>query len=229
MASDLKQHPIFNGLEVSSASMAAATPTNIRRRTESTDARREQLIQAAIKSISKRGITATTISDVAGEAGLSQGIVNLHFKSKENLFVETLRHLADEYCCYWESAVQDAGKSPAEKIAAMVDLDFSKKVCEPKKLSVWFAYWGAAKSRPTYRKLCLDVDQHYDSVLISHFEQLAGEGGYSNIRADKAGQCLSAMISGFWLDILISPEVMDRQRAHAICMDYLATIFPKHF
>ena len=34
---------------------------------------------------------STTLGDVAREAGLSQGIVNLHFESKDNLLKETLR------------------------------------------------------------------------------------------------------------------------------------------
>lgn len=209
--------------------MAVAPSNKPSKRTASTQARREQLIKATAKSISKRGITATTIADVAGETGLSHGIVNLHFKSKENLFVETLKHLADEYRSYWEGAVDNAGQSPAEKIAALVELDFSKKVCDKKKLAVWFAYWGAAKTRPMYRKLCLEGDLHYDTMLIQHFKSLALDGGYTDIHADNAGQCLSAMISGFWLDMLISPEVMDRRRASAICMDYLAMVFPNHF
>ena len=69
--------------------MATVTPkttATLAKRTASNQARREQLIRATIKSISKRGITATTIADVASEASLSQGIVNLHFQSKENLF-----------------------------------------------------------------------------------------------------------------------------------------------
>ncbi len=212
--------------------MATVTPktaATVAKRTASNQARREQLIRATIKSISKRGITATTIADVASEASLSQGIVNLHFQSKENLFVETLRYLADEYRSHWERAVEDAGKTPAEKIKALVDLDFSPKVCDSKKLAVWFAYLGAAKSRPTYRKLCLDRELHYEAMLNQHFGDLVDEGGYKNVHADKAGDSLSAMISGLWLDILIDPDRSDRKRAKAICMDYLATVFPNHF
>lgn len=209
--------------------MAAANPKKVSARTASTEARREQLIKATIKSIAKRGITATTIAQVAGEAGLSQGIVNLHFKSKDNLFVETLRYLADEYRSFWERAVEDAGKEPAERIAAMVELDFSRKVCDPRKLAVWFAYWGAAKSRPTYRTLCLEGDKHYDATLTALFTELVSSGSYRDVDPESVSLGLSAMISGFWLDILINPEDIDRERACSICMGYLATVFPKHF
>ena len=35
--------------------------------------------------------------DVSQGAGLSQGIVNFHFKSKELLLIETLRFISNEY------------------------------------------------------------------------------------------------------------------------------------
>ena len=41
-----------------------------------------KLISSAIKNISEKGINETTMHDVSQGAGLSQGIVNFHFKSK---------------------------------------------------------------------------------------------------------------------------------------------------
>ena len=66
-------------------------------RTASRERRRGQLIAATMKCIARKGMSSTSIGDVAKEAGLSQGIVNLHFESKDNLLTETLRHLANDY------------------------------------------------------------------------------------------------------------------------------------
>ena len=69
----------------------------MRRRTAPPAERREQLIRATIRCVANHGLADTTIATVAQEAGLSQGIINLHFRSKEGLLTETLRYLADEY------------------------------------------------------------------------------------------------------------------------------------
>ena len=66
--------------------------------------RREQLINATIDSLALRGYAATTLADVADGAGLSRGIVNFHFESKEKLLVETLQFLSDEYSANWREA-----------------------------------------------------------------------------------------------------------------------------
>ena len=56
-----------------------------------------KLISSTIKNLSKKGINELTMQDVSQGAGLSQGIVNFHFKSKEILLIETLRFISNEY------------------------------------------------------------------------------------------------------------------------------------
>jgi len=77
--------------------MMAIAEDRLSRRALSKARRRRQLIHATIKCISKKGLGSLTLADVASEAGLSQGIVNLHFDSKDNLLNETLRFLAEDY------------------------------------------------------------------------------------------------------------------------------------
>ena len=70
-------------------------------RTESKESRRLQLIHATMRSIARHGLSDTTVSTVLKEAGLSRGIINLHFQSKEKLLLETLSHVVDEYKTLW--------------------------------------------------------------------------------------------------------------------------------
>jgi hypothetical protein len=37
------------------------------------------------------------------------------------------------------------------------------------------------------------------------------------------------MVNGLWLDLLMTPEEMPRDRAREICRNYLARAFPGHF
>src|SRR5438045_2087540 len=92
------------------------------------DARRVQLIEATIGSIARRGFAETTLADVAAGAKLSHGIVNFYFRSKDELLVETLRHLSAEYEAFWTAAVERAGPDPAAKLLAMVDADFDPAI-----------------------------------------------------------------------------------------------------
>jgi AcrR family transcriptional regulator len=200
-----------------------------RKRTAPKEERQQQLIQATIRSVAKNGMSDTTMATVAREAGLSQGIINLHFQSKDRLLVETLRFLSEQYRETWEKAVSRAGDAPADKLAAMVAIDFKPPVCDRNKLAVWFAFWGESKSRPTYRKLCATRDMAYRIEMVHVCEDLIEEGGYEGIDAAQVAAGLSAMTSGLWLDLLTNPRSMTLEHARQICLSYLATTFYKHF
>ena len=206
-----------------------AMKTAIKKRTAPKEERQQQLIQATIRSVAGNGLSDTTMATVSREAGLSQGIINLHFQSKDRLLVETLRFLSEQYRHAWEKAVFKAGDAPADKLAAMVATDFKPPVCDRNKLAVWFAFWGESKSRPTYRKICALRDRAYRVEMVQVCEELVETGGYEDIDAGSVAAGLSAMTSGLWLDMLTNPRSMSRQRAKQICMSYLATTFPRHF
>lgn len=91
-----------------------------RGRKASKEVRRLQLIEATIDSLAKRGYADTTMADVADGAGLSRGIVNFHFESKEKLLVATLQHMYDEYSAHWRAAYTKAGDDPAAQLRASV-------------------------------------------------------------------------------------------------------------
>lgn len=207
--------------------VVTAPPAN--RRTASRAARRQQLIDATMKCIARKGMGSTTLGDVAGEAGLSQGIVNLHFESKENLLKETLRSLAGEYREKFDKALQKSGPHAADKLRAVMEQDLGPSICNQRKLAVWFAFWGEVKSRPTYRRMCDEWDQHYDEVVAELCEELIAEANYKNIDAMTVAYGVSSMINGLWLSCLISPQTWDRNNAMAAIMSYLGNTFPEHF
>jgi TetR/AcrR family transcriptional repressor of bet genes len=207
----------------------ALQQTAAKRRQVAKQRRRLELIKATINAVAKRGIAGTKMSDVATEAGLSQGIVNLYFVSKEKLLVETLRYLADEYKNAWEKALQQAGPTATQRLARLVELDFKSQLCDRKKLAVWFAFWGEAKSRPTYLRLCKQRDREYDTVLTELCKQIVADGQYAHADAEVIASSLAALTDGLWMDILISHRSMDPARARQISFAYLANVFPDHF
>ena len=200
-----------------------------KRRTAPPEQRREQLIQATIHCVADRGLADTTIATVAQEAGLSQGIVNLHFRSKDGLLTETLRYLADEYRTACQEAAAVGEKNPVDGLLAMVELDFRRSICSREKLAVWFAFWGERRFRPTYRRICAERDRSYDDMVRLICARLCEEGGYNDVEPGLVADGLSALTDGLWLDLLVRPESMSRERAKRISLSYLADVFPRHF
>ena len=205
--------------------MTASAPKT-RRRHAPPEQRREELIKATIKCIARRGLSNTTMADVTKTAKLSLGIVNLHFQSKDKLLEATLRYIAEEYKQGWDNIVHDETLSPAGKVRALIDFDFSPEIAQPAKLSVWFAFWGETRSRPTYRAICNDADLQTSSSMLKLCLEL---GCASRKQAELIATGYTALADGLWLDILVTPDDMNRDLARDICLNYMASFFPEHF
>ena len=200
-----------------------------RTRTARREQRRQQLVDATIACIARTGMSAMTLADVARQAGLSGGIVNLHFDSKENLLHETLRYLADEYLTLFDRTLDAANGSAADKLLELMRLDIRPSVCNQKKVAVWFAFWGESKARPAYRKICDERDRYYDDAVASLCADIIADGAYEGIDAESVAEGLSALTNGLWLSYLISPRSWDRQQAMDSISTFLAALFPRHF
>ena len=199
------------------------------RRALAKERRRQQLIDATIKCISKKGLGSTTLSDVAKEAGLSQGIVNLHFQSKDNLLAETLKYIAGEYERQFMQTLKKSPDDPAAKLLALMELDLKPSICDRRILAVWFAFWGEVKAVPTYQKLCAAREQRYDEIMKELATAVVAEGGYTQVDPQSVADTLSALTYGMWLSCLINPGQFDRHRSIKTIRDYLSAVFPDHY
>lgn len=203
-------------------------PRKKARRTESREVRRQQLIDATIKSIARHGIGGTTMSTVTDAAGLSTGIVNFHFDSKQKLFEETLLFLAREHHEQWRKAYEDAGLSAVAKLLAVVDAHFHKRICTPRKLAVWYAFFGEAGRRKVYRQLIEDIDAERFDLSLRLCKQITREGGYTTMPARQVACILEALYDGIWLELLTYPESCSRKQARNHIGAFLASVFPDH-
>lgn len=198
-------------------------------RTATREARRRQLIDATIESIAKRGLTNTTLAEVTKGAKLSHGIVNFHFQSKELLLIETFRFLSVEYSANWRAALEKAGSTAKERLAAMVDADFDPAVCNPAKVAAWFAFLGDTKYRPAYLDLLVKDDQKRLKEFERSCRSIDREGEYGHEDPSMIAKSLESLIDGLWLNILINPRSFRRRDARGICRGFLGVVFPRHF
>ncbi len=187
-----------------------------------------KLISSTIKNLSKKGINELTMQDVSKGAGLSQGIVNFHFKSKELLLIETLRFISNEYLHSFQKSIAKAGNDPRKKIVGIIENDFSKKICTIEKVAVWFTFFSEIKYKPAYRQICKERDLYYQSVTENIFSELIKKEKIKLSQKNLA-RGFQALIMGLWLDQLEDPDTFNRMQSKKICFEFIKSNFPKQF
>ena len=93
--------------------------------------------------MARKGYAGTTMADVAKAAGLSSGIVNFHFETKEKLLVDTLQLSRRRVSGQLAQGAQCAPvRDPADQLDALLWADFNPEICTPRKLAAWCAFWA---------------------------------------------------------------------------------------
>lgn len=191
--------------------------------------RRRSLLKAAVKVISKRGLTGVTINSIAAEAECSYGVVAFHFQSKEGIIFAALDHSAAEYEAFL-ARLNASERSPAERIRHMIDTDFSRKAAGQDSIALWLAFWAEAARVPSFRKRCAALRIHYNKAVAADIEELARQRGVA-IDAEQVAVSLNAMISGLWIENLLLPITVaeGQRRGHDACMAFMRHYFPGDF
>ncbi len=197
-------------------------------RKQSRSARRTQLIEATIEVMAQRGYARITLTEVANRAGVSHGLVNFHFKSKELLLAETLNYLYEEYLQNWTTALERAGPSAQEQLDALIKADFRPEICTPARLATWCSFWGEATSRPLYQEKCGQSDDNYILRMEEICARLLSDHGYSG-RADRIARVIRLTIEGTWMDMMTQSTPYSRQEALQTVYCAAAAFFPHHF
>lgn len=209
------------------AEPAGQEPRPRKERTENAARRRGQLVEAALRSIVKKGLRGTTLATVADEAGLSQGVAVFYFQTKEGLLAAALRHHYELYEANWRAARDAAPDDPAARLAAMVRADFEPRVCSPEAQILWHAFWGEASARPLFNEIADAFDTHRSDALEAEVAGLLGALGRDLAEARPLAAGIEALTDGLWLQIYLSSGVTAPAEARAVTRRFLVALFPE--
>lgn len=193
------------------------------------EVRRQQLIEATLESLAENGISGTTMAAVTGRAGLSMGIVSLHFKSKDNLLTSTLRYLSEEIRDAWLNINLNKTLTATERLRGIVAASFDPHISSTTKIAVWFAFFGETKYRQVYRDMVEEFDDERTDAIEALCAEIMADGGYTGISPEMLATTIECLCDGLWLNMILYPEWLTPISAETQVMDLLARHFPEHF
>ena len=186
----------------------------------------QKLIEATIETIAERGLADTTISHVAQKAKVSQGYANFRFKSKENLLLSSLQFLSDEYKKSWQKIFEDQNLDPIDRLLRIFENDFSKKIANRNKISVWVAFYSEVKFRPSYLSVCQMQDEIYSSQNKKLVDQINKKTDQRSLTSVEISETYHSMVDGLWQRILFDPKIYTNEFCKNLIVKYFRSIYP---
>jgi len=159
--------------------------------------RREEIAAALLKVMAKRGYEGAALSDVAAEAGLTQGLIHYHFKDKLEILLEAQRMLLARHLVALGEAVYSAG-SPARQVAAFIDFHLGLGTTKnPEALACWITLIGEAIRQQAVRDDFEKITKSLAEMLAAIVKQGTSDGVFCCDDPLTAAAALVAAIQGY--------------------------------
>jgi TetR/AcrR family transcriptional regulator, cholesterol catabolism regulator len=131
--------------------------------------RREHLVRLAAELFAKKGFQATTVREIADEAGILSGSLYHHFDSKESIVDEVLATFFDELMSANRTAV-DAGGDPREVLSELVRIAFGTLEPHRAAITVMQNDWNYLSSLPRFGYLTKAEDET-ETIWVSQIKR----------------------------------------------------------
>ena len=176
--------------------------------------RRQELIQAGISCLGKGGMSAFTIDRICRQAGVSRGLINHHFKTKEDLLVciyaDMTNHLVQEF----------PAADPEAMLAWIIETSFDEQNFDRSGLRAWLSIWGEVATNQALNSLHQSRYNKYKARIENALLGIARLQGLE-LAADSVARQLIALIDGLWLEYCLHSDGFSLAAAKTDCYRFL--------
>ena len=152
--------------------------------------RRGSIVRALYNCMSKKGYAATTLSDIAEEAGMSSSHLLYYYPGKEAIleafFKAVTRGIEGEIA-------KLSDHEPEARIEAIADLFLSPTKLRKIDQGVMLDLYGQAVQNKAMRRVRITHDRRIKDLFVELFRSVPG---FSETEADDAGQLAHAQLVG---------------------------------
>jgi TetR/AcrR family transcriptional repressor of bet genes len=205
------------------SALGSGTVVNARIEVEDEAGRRSQIVHAAVAVLGRQGYGATSIKDVAREAGVAPGLLHYYFESKEDLLVEVVAVMERQMLAEWKRAV--AGVDDAlERLVAGLDHAEARCAEQPEFLRLVLDLYTASLSSPALRRRCASLCAHLvDEIEIEVRRALGPLPAYSLVAPRDLAGTIASAVDGIALSGLVLQQPTGA-RFHALKVVLLSLV-----
>lgn len=169
-------------------------------------ARRQQIVQAALRCFERDGFHATSVRDVVRESGLSAGAVYSYFPSKDELVAAAIEPILETATGVLDGVLSDGRRTPTEVVQAVLlgvwpvatggEIDYTR---------VAVTAWGEALRDPAVRAI---AERTYGTIRTRLGERVAAWRDAGHLPADTDAQALGQVLFSLLVGAVLQHAVL---------------------
>jgi AcrR family transcriptional regulator len=189
--------------------------------------RHQEILEAASRVITERGLAETRIQDIAERCGVSPGLILYYFESKDRLLVEALTYANDKY--YLEQSRElrriDSARGRLERLVQLSVPGLLDEYERLEEWALWLEIWVRALRDPSLAREREVLDRRWRQSIADIVRHGRETGEFPDgADPDELGIELGALIDGLAIQVLLNDTVLTAERMHDVCMDVAARL-----
>jgi AcrR family transcriptional regulator len=187
------------------------------------DARRRQILKAAVQVIAEKGLCDTGIKDVADQAGTSPALVIYYFGKKDVLLAEALSFADERFYAQTAGAVAELA-SARDRLVELVRRSCSVGESEDDfdEWVLWLDLWARAPRDPDVARDRAAMDRRWRTTIGEIVREGQAADEFTRIDPDAFALRLAALIDGLAIQVVLEDPEVSRERMFDLCMDTCA-------
>ncbi|WP_417455324.1 TetR/AcrR family transcriptional regulator [Kiloniella sp.] len=186
-------------------------------RRQAPDARKKDLVEATIRCLEKKGSDGLSVRSISSEAGISVGLINHHYPSKDDLIADAYEKLATDILQSVVDIVAETDGSPREKMSAFFKAYFSSIVLDQKFLRIWIVFWHMSDKSEQVRRSHDKTNAGFRQQIELMLRDLVKSSETPEFNYRLAAIGLSGMLDGLWLEWCLNPDVFSPEEGLMLC------------
>jgi AcrR family transcriptional regulator len=189
--------------------------------------RHQEILEAAARVISARGLADTRIQDIAERCGVSPGLILYYFESKDRLLIEALTFANDQFYLRLSRELRRM-RSARERLARLIELSVPGLLPEFERLdewALWIEIWVLALRDPSMAKEREVLDRRWRQSIADVIRHGRSTGEFPEGEdADGLGLVIGALIDGLAVQVLMNDTTLSPERMQKVCVDVAANL-----
>jgi AcrR family transcriptional regulator len=185
--------------------------------------RTPQILAAAQRVISERGLEGTRLVDVAREAGVSIGTIQHYFHTRDRLLMEAFGYASEQAVERWfRSASNEPYGWP--QLLALIDSIVLPERRFRERWSRWLEFYATAAREPELRAGMQDIFARWRALVSRAIDAGVDSGAFHPVSpVEDIVDRMNALLDGLSIQVLLELPGMTAERGRRLLLDELAT------
>ena len=176
------------------------------------EAKKQQIILAAIHVFARHGVTKSKMADIALAAGVGKGTIYEYFRSKEEIFASAFNTMFAEMEIRLEQVVHSS-INPKEKLKQLIDASIDFYSHEATEFAaIMMDFWAEGirtKNEDILHAINLkQIYRRFRQLIANIVKEGIAEGIFRKVDPVSFAAITMAALDGIFLQIIMEPEII---------------------